>query len=245
MRQGDMDAVHALAEDALLLARERGDTPAVVRALTKLTNVAVSRGNVDEAVAIAEQADDPRSAVNGLNALGLVELARGRPVAAREAFERALVMVAEQDRRPDTVATLKYNVALASVLAGQPEAAEALLEEAIATYRALGDAEGVAYCFVASAAIHAGRDEPSRAGELLYAAELLLAEVAASLEPAEQELFASTLARVESELGPDELSGARERAWELANAELTLMTGEGLTRPRPVASARLPAPKGG
>ena len=238
-----MDAVQAFSEDALLLAQERGDSAAVVRALTKLTNVAVSKGKVAEAVTLAEQAidvaegaGDPRSAVNGLNALGLVELARERPGAAREAFERALELVAHQDRRPDTVATLKHNIALASVLAGDRVLAEEMLasDEALPAYRALGDSEGVAYCFVAAAAIHAMRGDMPQAGSLLHAADLLLEEVGASLEPAEHELAASTLKHVESELRTDELVAARDRGSELACTEMNLVNSEGLAGVSPL-----------
>jgi predicted ATPase/DNA-binding SARP family transcriptional activator len=230
LKQGDTDAIRSLSETALRLADEMNDTEGAVRALAKLAVAALEERELEaalrfstEATRLALESGDDRARVNALNAVGTVELARENYADARAAFEAALDLASGHlhATRPDTVATLHYNIAVAAFLAGDEGTAEQTLEATLELYRALAHVEGVAYCFVVQAARRASRGELSEAAELLAAAERLLASVGAALEPVERSLADETRAAVEAALDEQALAAAHDAGVTRADAELS------------------------
>ena len=227
LKQGDMEAVRGLSETALVLAQKTGDSQAAVRALAKLTNVALEGGDLEgaavhsqQAIKVARQAGDDRATVNALNAYGTVELARHHYREAREAFEQALELVSRQPRRPDTIATLHYNIALSALLAQDFSVAEQILEQTLPLYRTLGHVEGIAYCFVAQAALRTTTAEFVEAAILLAAANHLLDEVGAVLEPLERAVAERAEAAIGGVLDDPVIAEARRDGRDRAESEI-------------------------
>jgi predicted ATPase/DNA-binding SARP family transcriptional activator len=232
-RQGDHDAMATLAETQLALAREAADHRDVVRALVMLATVAGYRGDTpealersEEAVAIATEAADPRSLLTALNCRGILELEGGEYAAAGGLFERCLELARLAGGRRDSVATAEFNVAFASLLAGDEAKAVEHLEESLRIYRALRHFDGVGYCFVVLGALAARKDDLVTAARTLGAAEVLLDEVGAALEPPERALYARTLKAARTGLEPDTFAQAWSDGKALADAELAVGASE-------------------
>jgi DNA-binding SARP family transcriptional activator len=141
-RRGEWELAESSFEDAL---RSDPASPLEARIVADRSLNAHRRRRDDEAKALAqealtlaEQADDPRALAQALNILGVLASGRGAHAEARAHLERSLALATEQDDRAARIAALN-NLALALRAEGELEQALALTEEALALCVAVGD----------------------------------------------------------------------------------------------------------
>ena len=114
-----------LAADRSLTAHRRGDA-------------AQATSSAEEALALAEQADDPRALAQAHNILGILASAAGDGDAARAHLERSVTLSRDAGDGAAEAAALN-NLAQAVATSGDLDAAIALTGEALALCVALGD----------------------------------------------------------------------------------------------------------
>ncbi len=141
-RRGEWELAESSFEDAL-----RSDpAPALAARITADRSLNAHRRRRDdeaealaqEALSLAEKADDPRALAQALNMLGVLASGRGAHAEARAQLERSLALATEQNDPAARAAALN-NLALALRAEGELEQALALTEEALALCAAVGD----------------------------------------------------------------------------------------------------------
>lgn len=176
---GEVAATYALGADAYL----RGDLDAARRYFTlclqrspqalqprlQLAEIALKYADVPRATALVEEVlqridaqRQPYFAVDAQRVLGYVELLRGRSDAAQAAFERARLMSAAT---PAQRAAIFDGLASVAARGGRYADAEALQQQALALFRAGGNAIGEAETLISIGVLERmrGRDDVSEA----------------------------------------------------------------------------------
>jgi predicted ATPase len=202
--QGHYEEAVQRGEEALQLARDLDLTREIVRSLRLLAGVSVGLGDLrhaearlEEARQLADEVGDAWTAAAVLSSLADLALNQGAFSRAVELCERTLE-IAREIGDTNNAAVSHLNLAYARLRLGQAgEAVTTALREAIRTFFATGDVDGVALCVDAVGLAVADR-APERAGRLLGAAGALRHEVDTSLPPFERSIRedALTLVRV-------------------------------------------------
>jgi len=180
-RAGDRDAALALAERAVTLAKDRGDTGQLGLAYSTLASLALYRADWNAAEHALSKAmaalstgvvDDTEEVARLDHNRGVVALYRGRLEEARLAFERSLAAKRALGDRGGTWACL-LNLGLALGQLGRYDQAETALSEGVATCRALGQLSGAGWCLAALADVCVRRSDPKAAERHIAEAEHL------------------------------------------------------------------------
>jgi|GEM_PF-990228 len=135
LNQGHYDASFHCYQEGLERARARGDGVAVAAYLNALADVATQGGRLDEAVQLARQSVEAQAALGVLRVDTLTDLAQaqrlaGQPDAALQTFERARAALEPRVRSAEHT-YLAYHLALARLAMGEPERAQALVQQAV------------------------------------------------------------------------------------------------------------------
>ena len=163
--RGDHARSQDLAEQALALYRELGDSTGMVEALANLGYTASdpdrAREHYEEALSVAETARDRVVALNCLSDLALRARAPDR---ARNLAERALDEAVDDE----SIGVAAFNLGYIALLDERREDAASYLRRAARTFDALGDQETVA---LALDGLAISTDDPEHAARLIGAAD--------------------------------------------------------------------------
>jgi predicted ATPase len=209
---GDADAAATHASNAVTLAQEVQDTPALAIALQALGTAVVNAGDYDRGIAIHEQAlavahETGQSLVPILTDLADAALGAGEAERAIEYSTQAAELADGHDR--DTVrAIAAFNIASALIQLGRVGDARPHLREALEGVLKLEYPELLGWCLTAAAAVAASSDDRD-ATALLGAADAIMDAVGVAFGPAEQRLRSMVLAELgeqepAAEIGPED-----------------------------------------
>jgi predicted ATPase/DNA-binding SARP family transcriptional activator len=224
--QGEPDRARALAEKALGLGREHGDTKGIASSLRQLANVAHLHGEEARAASLfAESAElyrelgAPWELALSFGSLGEVARAHGDYRQARTFWERALADFKELGDARYTGFAL-CNLGLIALQQGRSRAALRLLEEGLGLARTLLDRRAAAYALECFAAVAATEREAERAARLTGAADSLLEQIGAASWPSERVLRDRTMAAATAGLGEEKTAAtlAEGRSMSLEDA---------------------------
>jgi tetratricopeptide (TPR) repeat protein len=144
-RMGRLPEAAADLEQAVALARARGETELLGWALAMLPLVAWLKGEetdtsaaAGEAVRLAEETGDVVTLVMALESMALSHLAAGRPAEAADVCEHALAAAREKRSGLFAEASVLAHLASARLAAGDPAAATATADEAVEVSRRQG-----------------------------------------------------------------------------------------------------------
>jgi predicted ATPase/class 3 adenylate cyclase/DNA-binding CsgD family transcriptional regulator len=153
-QQGDYVQAERLAEESLVLFRERGDTRGSATALEIGGMVAWNRGDLSsaqallqEALALYKQTNDNEGMVNSLFALAWLARSQGEYTRARALCEESLALCGD---RGDTAGVADARFLMAQLLfdtQAAPAIVRSQVEDVLVLYRQVDDKEGIAACF--------------------------------------------------------------------------------------------------
>jgi predicted ATPase/class 3 adenylate cyclase len=188
---GDADLAAEHASNAVALAEELHDAPALAVALTALGEAVVNAGDYDRGISIYEQAlavarETGQTPVPILTNLADAALGAGEPDRAIEYSKQAAELADGHDR--DTVrAIAAFNIASALIQLERVADARPRLLEALEAVLRLEYPELLGWCLTAAAAVATRRDGPD-AALLVGAADGIMDSVGVAFGPAEQRL---------------------------------------------------------
>jgi transcriptional regulator with XRE-family HTH domain len=208
-QQGDDACASGYAEELTALADVVGDASArrnaaTVRGIVSLDrdDVAAAVANLEEALVLAREADQPWLVATSLLNLGIARIAAGDTGQARALLAAAIREYDELGDERFRARSLGY-LGLAALVDGDPERGEALYAQSLTLFDDLGDDKGVAEALTGLATAAAVRGVPLRAAELGGAAERLRESFAGRALPVERRVAAAELARAEDAVGHD------------------------------------------
>jgi len=220
---GDTATTRLRGEEALHLHRALGDAWGVAYSLLMLSNAATEEGDFEEACSLTAEAldlfreiGDKHYIVVALNGLAHGYGQRGDLQRERALHEEALEL-ARADCNERLVARTLFSLAWHAVIEGRTHDSITMVNEALATYRRLGEILEVAMGLRRFAWALAVDEQAEAAAQLLSKAEALREEIGASVEGWAAEMDDKTLTSISNRL--DET--VFRRAWE-AGRKLTL-----------------------
>jgi tetratricopeptide (TPR) repeat protein len=169
-RAGKIDDAAVAFQSALAIDQRAGRPLDEARDLAGLARCASARGEMDLAIATAQQALERTPASDPLHALlendlALYLLERG-DVADRKRIHQLLESALEESRSRGDVrgmASAELNLGRAYLHFGENDLAESPLDEALAHFRTLDDPEGLAHAHEELARLFDARAQPDRA----------------------------------------------------------------------------------
>jgi DNA-binding CsgD family transcriptional regulator/tetratricopeptide (TPR) repeat protein len=202
-----VDAAEAQLSDAWRLWRKDGDAWGRLQALHARSRLALARADPERARSLRMEAMELARATGYVEwearaLVGLGEIARqqGDYRSARPHLERALTLYGEIRNPVHTAYGLRKLAHVALHLGDLPTAREALLES-LRTFRRIGQRGGVAACALGLGCVRSAEGDDARAVRLLAAADLVLADRAEVLQPADAADRDEALARSRARLG--------------------------------------------
>ena len=185
---------------ALVTYREVGDEAAAAFCLHELGWLATRRGDLDEAVALHEQATaifrdlgTTKQLAIALHNHGLVQLQRRNHAGARQLLEESLALSRELDSELWTGNTL-LDLGILALIEHRHEDAAALFVEGLELGVRIGWRVNVAFALRGIAALAAMRGSLAAAARVLGAADAIADATGYRLEPYEDAVFSQSLA---------------------------------------------------
>ena len=221
----EFSRARSLIEEPLHFYRSVDDKPNTVRCLTLLGLIATNEGKYEEAVglledstALAREAGDEDVLCFALANLGYAALTKGdldrAHAASLEALELLRALPPERLSQQELGVVLG-NLGVTALLQGRLDEARACLAESVSVRRGIRDALGLASSFTGLAALAAEERAFPRSARLLGAADAVLRQTDAELEPQDTELYERTAASARRELGDEAFARWREESRNL------------------------------
>jgi predicted ATPase len=220
LEQHDFDTAAELLEAGLARYQELGDKRGSAWAISDLGHLALHQG--DEARAAARYAEglalsrdlgDTYNSAWALCHLGTVALRRGVLDQARELLEQSLALFQNLSHTAG-VATARSQLGRVALRAGEIATARTLLEESLANFRELGQKRNIALSLVGLAVAVGQERQAEQAARMFGAAERLLNDIGAALDPVDRAEYDRGVAGVRAQLDP----AAFAAAWEAGRA---------------------------
>lgn len=207
VNQGDSQAARGVLAEALDIFRKaRMDRNAAVvlmhmgNAAAQLREYEHATEHFEEGLALSRKWNDTWMLASLLNNLGEVArcrhdhpTARGHYVEARELFEKQNVV--------SDLARMVHNLAYCDLRSGEPEAAMSGFLDSLDRFERLNNGRGIAECLLGIAASLAETGDPARGAQLLGAGDAMLDRLGATLWPADQIEYESTVASLRNSVG--------------------------------------------
>lgn len=213
-RQGDIAAARRLGEEAAALCRAAGDSRGLGHALVLLSVVldaagepAAARTAGEEAVALFRTTPDRIGLALALNSLGEVARAHGDLDAAAVYYGESLALFRAAGHLRG-LADLLHNLGYIAFHRGEREQAAALFRESLALERVQNNERGMAETLTGIASLLV-ESRPAVAVRLFSAAERLLAQAGAKLEPVDRIEMERSMAAALAHLPAEEQAAAR------------------------------------
>ena len=225
-KQGELQTVRALAQEAAAGHRTTGDALGLAHSLNLLGIAAAGEGDYeqaralyDESQSIREQQGDEIGVQSSLHNLGLVAIEQGDFREARRHLEAELAL-ARKTGSERQIANSLTDLGFAVLGQARYEEARAVFEEALRQCFELGWKENMAYAFVGLAAVSIETDDLERAARILGQAEILGEAIHLQLEQYAGVTRERTEQQLESRLGHARFAACREegRSIPLENA---------------------------
>jgi predicted ATPase len=207
--QNELAAATRHAHESLSLWEAHGIDAGIGYARVILGRVASEEGRLDDAVTelvaseqALERAGDTWGMVRPINALGEVERARGRWMAARAHHLRALALCRQLGDQ-SSLPSILCDIAHVSLDLGNPDAACDAVEEAFAIATELENLVGITNSLDALGRCRLARGNPGNAVELWAEADVLHAQLGLPVERRDQPALARDLDSARASLGQD------------------------------------------
>ncbi|MFN8539583.1 MAG: tetratricopeptide repeat protein [Thermomicrobiales bacterium] len=223
--QGDYPAAEAMYEECLAIRRARDDRRGIVGALNNLGIIANEQGNYaralrhnEAALPLARNIDDPYPIAMSLVSLGESTRALGDPARAAELFTESRAHFAQ----------LGHTWGIALALSGLGDTARdqgdtaqaaAAYRESLALTAQLGERRIAADALEGLAHLASAANHPTRAAQLLAAADTLRQQAGTPRPPSHQSDHARTLAATRLALPPDLFATAWDEGSSLSLEE--------------------------
>jgi tetratricopeptide (TPR) repeat protein len=207
LRQSDYAAAHALGEESLAIARERGNRNGVARSLGLLGAVFQEMGEfqkarllLEENLAICREVGGSAAEAAALNNLGLTAVYQKRFAEATAWLEESLAVDRELGDRAGISMTLNN---LGMVALGQQEGdyAHSLFTQSLRIKRELGMRMDCAWGLEGLGGVAAARGQPDRAVRLFGAADAVREVMGHPANAPVRELYAPHQAAARAQLG--------------------------------------------
>jgi non-specific serine/threonine protein kinase len=216
-RQRDIPEVERYAEEALAIARRRGDARGAVGAGQMLALSAGERGDsaAEERyiAAMLEDADrsgEPRMEIVARAHVALRALRLGLYAEAAERYDEIVIRMQGIEVMRESRGTALFNRGVAELHAGRLAAAAASLAESADVGSSMDDLDLLGYVLEGYAALAAAADRPAEAARLQGAAATALAEAGSALETFEAGMNERTAAAAREALGDAGYEAERE-----------------------------------
>ena len=218
-RLGENETARQLANEALAIARGRGDAPLIVGALTRLARVGLRDNNprqtmslCREALALAEEAGDEDLSLQPLHCLAEATRMEGDYEGARELYRRSLDL--NRKRSDELVIGVETsNLAAVELRFGNIDAAIRLWRESLALAHRTENHYLLPYPVAGLGEAAASQCDWERAARLLGAASGLFKASGAAMDPADVSAYEEAVAAARAGL-----SAAFEPAWSSGEA---------------------------
>jgi non-specific serine/threonine protein kinase len=191
--QGDPDAARRFLERGVSVARQTGSLRQLATLTCDLGAIAIlegdpaaARAHLEESLGFARETGYDVLVAVSLNSLGEVSRIERDWAAARRCLEEAAALCRKEGVE-QTLSIVLCNLGAVLLEGADLDAARACYDEALATAHALGSKEFISLAVDGLGAVAAGRGEPERAARLAGAAEALLDETGAKLEPLDRD----------------------------------------------------------
>lgn len=214
--QGEYELARAMAEEALIAAREVGDPMPIQYALTNLANALEAMDLLDEAWPIEEEvlricrdlrAEHPRLLTLALINISYSSLIRGRYEDA-VAYSEEAISAARELGHSSSEGVARCNLAEATLRLGRVDLAADQIMDAIYSAVDVYDRLLQADCLEVLAAVEVERGAHRSAARILGTSEALREVTGYHMQPAERDLHHDTLAKIRTEIGESELTSA-------------------------------------
>jgi tetratricopeptide (TPR) repeat protein len=232
MSSGDTATLRARAVEALSLHRQLGDTWGVAYAQMMLGNAAALDKDNEAGLCLFEEAargfrevGDQHYTVGALNAIAHFHGELGDLERERELHEEVL-QLARAYANERMVARALYSLSWHSVIEGRPQDSKAIVEEAMATYRRLGEITEIGMGLRRFAWALAAERRAQSATQLYARAEALREEIGESREAWVVDMDKKTLALIHAELDDTAFAEAWERGRTLTIDEAVALALE-------------------
>ena len=224
-KQGDLDAAHALAEEAAAGYRAAGHVRGLANALNMLGIVALGERKHREARALYEESKSMREELgdevglqSSLHNLGLLALDQGDHDEARRQLKAALAL-GRKNNQEAHVANSLCDLGFVAIAQSSHDEAQELFEESVRLCVELGWKEDLDYCLVGLAYVSAAANRLERAARLLGAADALGEELHLRLEPYAESTKARIAPELDSRLGHDRFAACLAEGRSLSFSE--------------------------
>jgi predicted ATPase/class 3 adenylate cyclase len=212
--QHDYTEADTLARSSLAEFNELGEKRGIARSEYLLGLVASdvgdygrATGHFNRSLISFRELGDKRGIGISLNMLGDVARCRGEYASARSLYEESLSLRRElgDDRM---IAIAIHNLGYVALHQEDRERAGKLFKESLAIRQRIGHKQGVAYCLAGLAAVAAALHDFDRGAKLWGAAETLLGDIGAYLDPSDRLECDRTVAMVRNALGEEKFKEA-------------------------------------
>ena len=222
LAQHDFDAAGSLLEAGLALYQELGDKRGCAWAISELGHLALYQGEDEraakryaESLALSRELDDTYNSAWALNHLGNVALRRGALDQAGELLAQSLTLFKAFSHTAG-MASVITQLGRVALRAGENAKARALFEESLSIFRELGQKRNIALSLVGLAVLAGQEHQVEQAVRMFGAAERLLNDIGAVLEPVEQAEYDRGVSNVRALLDPAAFAAAWESGQALA-----------------------------
>jgi predicted ATPase/class 3 adenylate cyclase len=222
LAQHDFTPAAELLEAGLALYQSLGDKRGCAWAISELGHLALYQGEDEraarryaEGLALSRELGDTYNSAWALNHLGNVALRRGAPDQARELLAQSLALFQALSHTAG-VATVLNQLGRVALCAGDLAKARELFDESLAIFRELGQKRNIALSLVGLAVVASQEGQAEQAVRMFGAAERLLNDIGAVLEPADRAEYDRGVAGVRTQLDPAAFAAVWEDGRALA-----------------------------
>ncbi len=213
-RMGHYDQARDHATEGVAILRSQGPRPLLADALIRLAHALIALGDIgtaqrhlEERLALVRAIGDERRIASTLNTMADLHRLDNNLELAAPLYEEALTL-ALRKCDPPTLAICQLNLALVSVLRGDPARAHTLLREALSLVEKTAFKHVVSIALDVAFALAVARGEWTVGARLLGASEAQQAEMRHQREAADAASVAPYAARTREALGEAEFAAA-------------------------------------
>ncbi|HET9224497.1 MAG TPA: tetratricopeptide repeat protein, partial [Roseiflexaceae bacterium] len=233
LAQHDFEAAASLLEAALALCQGLGDKRRCAWVISELGHLALYQGEDEraakryaESLALSRELGDTYNSAWALSHLGTVALHHGALDQAGELLAQSLALFKSLSHTAG-MASVIAQLGRAALRAGEVAKARALFEESLGIFQELGQKRNIALSLVCLAIVASQEQLFEQAVRMFGAAERLLNDIGAVLEPVDRAEYDRGVASVRTQLDPAAFAAAWESGRALAtSAELKVLSSE-------------------
>jgi predicted ATPase/class 3 adenylate cyclase len=224
LEQHDFEAAAELLAAGLALYQELGDKRGCAWAISELGHLALYQGEDEratkryaESLALSRELGDTYNSAWALSHLGTVALRHGALDQAGELLAQSLALFKRLSHTAG-MASVIAQLGRVALHAGDIAKARTLFDQSLAIFRELGQKRNIALSLVGLAVVAGQEQQAEQAARMFGAAERLLNDIGAALEPADRAEYDRGVAAVRAQLDPATFAAAWEAGRALATS---------------------------